>query len=251
MKLHRTERGAPSEGLPSLVFLHHFGGSSRTWAGVMDLLANRFHCVAVDLRGYGDAAAAQEYSLGAMADDVLETVGDLRLARVELIGHSMGGKVALSVAARQPAQLERLVLVAPSPPTPEPMADRERERLLQAHGDRAEAAHTNREITRLPIPVPTLETLLDDNLRCQKRAWNAWLTVGSREDISAVMPQVTRLTLVVAGGADPVLPATILEREVRVRLPNASLEVIPKTGHLLPLEVPVELAALIGRQRGP
>jgi pimeloyl-ACP methyl ester carboxylesterase len=251
VRLHRLERGAASDGLPSLVFLHHFGGSSRTWDAVVALLSDRFHCVAVDLRGYGDSGAAQEYSVGAMADDLLEVVRDLRLARVELIGHSMGGKVALSVAARQPAELERLVLVAPSPPTPEPIEARERERLLRAHGDRAEAAHTNREITRLPIPVSTLETLLDDNLRCQERAWNAWLTVGSREDISAAMPQVTQPTLVVAGGADPVLPAAILEREVRARLPNASLEVIPKTGHLLPLEVPVELAALIGRRHDP
>jgi pimeloyl-ACP methyl ester carboxylesterase len=244
MRLEVMERGLVSNQ-PTLLFLHHFGGSGRTWEPVIRILKDQFHCLAVDLRGFGNSSAASSYTISDMADDVLEVIQQHQLNHLVLIGHSMGGKVAQAVAARGLDGLEGLVLVASSPPTPEPMEDNERERLLNAYGKRDAALETNRKIAKLPINPVDLEQLIEDNLRCAKTAWRAWLEVGSKEDTSNLVSSITCKTLIVAGGADGGLPAPILEREIKTRISGSSLEIIPGSGHLLPLEVPLALAGLI------
>ena len=93
-----------------------------------------WRCLAPDLRGFGESPAPGEgwahYTVDAMADDLHGLLGRLSLGRFIVVGHSMGGKVALALAARQPAGMAGLALLAPSPPTPEPMEPAERARLL-------------------------------------------------------------------------------------------------------------------------
>jgi pimeloyl-ACP methyl ester carboxylesterase len=111
-----AESGA---GEPALAFLHYWGGSARTWQGVIRRLEGQARCVALDQRGWGESVAKDgRYDLGVMADDVEAVVRSLDLRRFVLVGHAMGGKVAQVVAARRPKGLEGLVLVAPAPPTP-------------------------------------------------------------------------------------------------------------------------------------
>lgn len=63
-----AERGA---GEPALLFLHYWGGSSRTWRGVIDRLAEKARCIALDQRGWGGSIAIDgRHDLAAMADDV-------------------------------------------------------------------------------------------------------------------------------------------------------------------------------------
>ena len=233
---------------PTLVFLHHFGGSQRTWDGVIRLLEVRFHCVALDLRGFGDSSATSDYSVVTMADDVLAVIKALNLERYVLIGHSMGGKVALGVAARRPIGLERLVLIASSPPTPEPMEASERARLLRSHGDRAASIKTNRSISRLPIAADALEMLLEDNSRCSPSAWQAWLEAGSLETLELGTLDIP--ALLIAGEHDPVISLELLRSEIVPHLtkPGVEIEIIAGAGHLLPLEAAGRVAELISAQ---
>ena len=105
----REQTGHGSSGRPALVFLHYFGGSGRTWEPVMDaLVAAGWRCLAPDLRGFGESTAPGEdwthYTVDTMADDIHGLIGRLGLERFIVVGHSMGGKVALALAARQPAR---------------------------------------------------------------------------------------------------------------------------------------------------
>ena len=231
---------------PALVFLHYFGGSSRAWLPVMDRLAGAFRCVAPDLRGFGESEAPPSgYAVADGADDVAALVNAMDLEHYVLVGHSMGGKIALALAARQPAGLASLILLAPSPPTPEPMDDAERERLLCGHTDRAEAESTVHKITVRPLPLRLFEQAVEDSLRSSRVAWGAWLRHGSRQDFSARMPRVVVPVLVASGGSDPVVPASLLQREVLARLPGARMTMLPETGHLSPLEAPAAVASLV------
>jgi len=104
------------DGEPALIFLHYWGGSSRSWQDVIDRLGGTPRTIALDQRGWGDSIATDgRYDLVAMADDVETVARTLMLKRYVLVGHSMGGKVAQVVATRRPGGLVGLVLVAPRP----------------------------------------------------------------------------------------------------------------------------------------
>src|SRR5919198_622226 len=93
----------------TVVLLHGFAGTGRAWDAVIARLdAERYNALAPDLRGHGAARDARPISFDAVAADVLAAAP----ARFVLCGYSMGGRIALHVARRAPARVERLVLVA-------------------------------------------------------------------------------------------------------------------------------------------
>src|SRR3954447_5433598 len=147
--LHDEDQGS---GSPALVFLHYFAGSLRSWAHVAGDLSSTGRCLRIDLPGFGRSAPLPAYSVHAAAQAVATQIANYRFDSYVLVGHSMGGKLALACAAMNPSGLAGLVLVAPSPPSPDPMDERERTRLLATHGDRASAERTVRAITRRDIP---------------------------------------------------------------------------------------------------
>ena len=134
------------DGEPALVFLHYWGGSSRTWRIVIDRLGDKSRCIALDQRGWGASIATDaRYDLSVMADDVEAVARQLGLGRYVLVGHSMGGKVAQIVAARRPKELVGLVLIAPAPPTPMPVPETVRAGMLQSYA--------GLDAVRLPVTV--------------------------------------------------------------------------------------------------
>ncbi|MDB6128706.1 MAG: alpha/beta hydrolase fold [Verrucomicrobia bacterium] len=102
-------------GHPPLVILHGMLGSSRNWQTVGRELASTFHVTALDLRNHGSSPHAPEMSYDAMVGDVLEWLDAQGLSRATLLGHSMGGKVAMLLACRHPARVEHLVVVDIAP----------------------------------------------------------------------------------------------------------------------------------------
>ena len=242
--LHVVDRGC---GDRALVFLHYFAGSSRAWAPVMDRLAD-YRCIALDLRGFGDSdGPATGYAVNDSADDVAALIASLGLARYGLIGHSMGGKIALALAARRPPGLEALLLIAPSPPTPEPILDDVRAHLLASRGDRASAEDTARAIMMAGPGTPAFAQVVEDNLRTAPPAWRAWLEQGSREDISALMPRIDRPVLVLVGDEDTTIPPPVIEREVVARIEGAHLVRVARSRHLVPLDAPQAVADAVRR----
>ena len=98
---------------PTVLLIHGIGGDWRTWEPVLDGLARQHHVVAVDLPGHGGSAkGAGDYSLGALASALRDLGGALGLERATVIGHSLGGGVAMQFAYQFPERCERLVLVS-------------------------------------------------------------------------------------------------------------------------------------------
>lgn len=90
-------------------------GSSRNWQTAGADLAAHFHVLAPDLRNHGRSPHAAEMSYEAMFADVLAWAGAQGLGRATWLGHSMGGKVAMLAACRQPALVERLLVADIAP----------------------------------------------------------------------------------------------------------------------------------------
>ena len=241
-QLNILERG---KGNPSLVFLHYFAGSSESWSELIIQLQKTNHCIVPDLPGFGDSQPIKEPTVEAVAKIIAELIHKLDLQNYILIGHSMGGKVALAFAANQPSGLRSLILLAPSPPTPEPIKSSERSRLLKTHGDRSAAEETAHKITVQTLSDVAFDRVVQDNLRTSQTAWNAWLEVGSRQDISSVMSRITVPVLLIVGADDPVIPKSLLEQDVISSIADAQLVVVPNAGHLLPIETPQAIGDLI------
>lgn len=245
VRLHVERHDGVTEA-PTLVFAHAFGASSRTWDGVVRALAGAAPCVVPDLRGWGASEATPTgYAVADMADDLAALVDAFRPERWALVGHSMGGKAALALASRRPAGLVSLVLVAPSPPTPEPMDDAERDRLRTGWADRATAEETVRKTTATALAPDVFEQAVADTLRASAPAWAAWLDGGSREDVSGLAACVAVPTLVVAGREDAALGTDVQARETVARIPGARLTTVEGAGHFVPLDVPEALAEII------
>lgn len=159
----------------TILALHYFAGSGHDFDSLRPLLPATTRLLAPDLPGFGAALipAGFDFSVRAYVDWVADYVAREALTDFTLLGHSMGGKIALALAARQPAALRQLVLLSPSPPAGEPMTDEDRAAALAAYGKLAEARKTCHKITQQPLTAAVQEAIIADNLRCSQEAWDA------------------------------------------------------------------------------
>jgi len=231
------------DGEPALVFLHYWGGSSRTWQEVIERLGGRPRAIALDQRGWGGSVATDgRYDLGAMADDAEAVARALGLKRYVLVGHSMGGKVAQIVAKRRPEGLLGLVLVAPAPPTPMPVPQAQRAAMLDSYGSREGVEQALSVLAGGPLSPEHRERVIEDTLRGAPAAKRAWTERNMIEDISDGLSAVTLPVTVVIGDHDHVEHEPALRATFARLLPQASFRVLKGVGHLSPFEAPDELA---------
>jgi esterase len=111
--LHCREFGSPKQ--PTLCLLHGLFGSANNWMGVVKYLAHDFHIIAPDLRNHGRSPHSPGMDYGLMVGDLLQLFDDLALSEVHLLGHSMGGKVAMWLALQQPERVEKLLVADIAP----------------------------------------------------------------------------------------------------------------------------------------
>ena len=225
---------------PALVLLHAFGSAGRSFARVADRLREHAQVHAPDLPGHGDAADLPEPSVDAYAGWAQAQVGEADAGSVVLAGWSMGGKVALALAARRPPWLRALVLLAPSPPSPEPMDEDDRARQLAGHGDAALARASVSALMNPHVAPDRLDEAVEDRLRTSPAAWRWWLERGSRESLAS--PPVQMPAVVVVGADDPNLGAEVQRRLTLPALAAGRVEVLAGCRHFLPLEAPEGVA---------
>ena len=111
LELAYTEHGSG----PPVVILHGLLGSARNWATISKHLAGAYRVLAVDLRNHGRSPWADEMGYEAMAEDVAALIARLELAPAAIVGHSMGGKVAMELALSHGDAVARLVVVDIAP----------------------------------------------------------------------------------------------------------------------------------------
>jgi pimeloyl-ACP methyl ester carboxylesterase len=98
---------------PPVVLVHGMVNSSRHWAAVAERLADRYDVIAPDLVGHGDSATPRgDYSLGAHASVIRDLLSSLGIERATLVGHSLGGGVAMVFFWQFPQRVERLALIS-------------------------------------------------------------------------------------------------------------------------------------------
>jgi pimeloyl-ACP methyl ester carboxylesterase len=243
-KIHVREQG---EGELAFVFLHYWGGSSRTWEGVASELSSQYRTIATDHRGWGDSDAPEHgYAIADLANDAAEVIEALNVQRYVLIGHSMGGKVAQLLASRRPKGLAGVVLVAPSPPSPMTLPNEQRAAMASSYASRESVSWVlDNVLTATPLSPAHREQVIADSLRGAPQAKAAWPNATMLEDITSDVLAIDVPVMVIAGEHDQVDRVETLQRELLPRIAGARLHVLPGVGHLSPLEAPAMVAKVI------
>ncbi|OOV88154.1 alpha/beta fold hydrolase [Oceanospirillum linum] len=109
--LFYTEQG---EGFP-LIIIHGLFGSADNWRTLSKKFAEQYRVIALDLRNHGRSPHVEGMSYPAMASDVLALMDSLQLEEAHILGHSMGGKVAMQLALNHPERIEKLVVADIAP----------------------------------------------------------------------------------------------------------------------------------------
>lgn len=105
----------PYDGNHSILILHGLFGSQRNWYSIAKRLAEKFEVYTLDLRNHGESAHSEIMSYQEMAGDILQFVSEHDLNKVAIVGHSIGGKVAMQASLQEPEMISKLIIVDIAP----------------------------------------------------------------------------------------------------------------------------------------
>jgi 2-succinyl-6-hydroxy-2,4-cyclohexadiene-1-carboxylate synthase len=236
---------------PTVVFLHGFTHTGRSWQPVIAALAERYTSVADDIRGHGDASGRVPVSLEAVIDDVLAAAP----GRFTLVGYSMGGRIALHVALAAGDRVERLVLIGASPGIADDAARAARRRADEELADEVEHSSIEafaRRWAQTPVlaglPPAVLEAAHADRLRSTPaglaRALRG-LGTGALPSLWDRLGELSMPVVLAVGERDEKFRA--IAAEMSRGISGAQVVVVPGAGHAVHLEAPDAIAALLNR----
>lgn len=239
MKLAATVHG---EGAP-LVVAHGLFGSGRNWGVVAKRLADARRVVSVDMRNHGESPWDDDHSYAAMATDLAEMAPH----PFDIVGHSMGGKAAMTLALTRPDAVQRLIVIDIAPVA----YDHSQMQFLEAMRGADLSGIERRSDVDLGLDDPAVEAFLLQSLDAQNRRWRLNLDVlAARMDETLGWPETdavfTGPTLILRGGASDYVADAHLPR-IREHFPEAIVETIEGAGHWLHAERPRETEAAIRR----
>jgi pimeloyl-ACP methyl ester carboxylesterase len=251
---------------PVLLLIHGMGGSFENWAEVIEPLARRRTVIAPDLPGHGASApGGGDYSVGALAAGLRDLLAALGHERATLVGHSLGGGIAMQFAYQFPELVERLVLVSSGGLGPEvspvlraaalPGADAfisataaagKRVGPLLGRGLAALGLRPSADVAEV---VRGYGTLTDPRRRAAFLATVRAVigTGGQRVDATDRLYLAEAVpTLIVWGARDRIIPVRHGEDAHR-HIPGSRLEVFEDVGHLPQVEAPLRFVLALER----
>jgi pimeloyl-ACP methyl ester carboxylesterase len=234
-------------GKKHIVFVHYFGGDAGSWKWLVKRLSKNFTCVLLNLPGFNNTENLEELSIYSYANFINQQIEKLNIKDYILCGHSMGGKLALYAAQIMMGEKpEKILLIAPSPPTVENMPEEEKQRMLN-HPNKEEAIKTVEKVTKKKLRKEKRNYAIESQLRIDSKAWKWWITEGMNEDISERIATLDIPTFVICSKKDPAISIDAIYKEVMPNLVKPSILVLNRVGHLIPMESPRKLARQIKR----
>jgi esterase len=243
MRLHFQVQG---DGHP-LIILHGFLGSSDNWRAMSKRLAALYTVFAIDLRNHGHSPHSGVMNYPLMAEDLREFVDEHAVSKAFLLGHSMGGKVAMQFAAEFPDCVEKLVIVDISPKS-YPPSQRPLLSALQNLDPSALTTFADADAALAPaVADSALRQFLLKNLTREPGGGFRWRialdSIAANYD-ELIKPVATRNTFdkpacFLRAGASSFVEENDLA-PIRESFPLAEMRTIANAGHWLHIETPDE-----------
>ncbi|WP_321391261.1 alpha/beta fold hydrolase [Emcibacter sp.] len=248
MKLRFDHYG--DNGFP-LIILHGLFGSASNFRSLAKLYGEKYSVYCLDLRNHGESPHGDDSSYDAMASDILEFMDDHNMTSANILGHSMGGKVAMQLALSHPDRVNKLIVgdIAPVtyPPNHTEVFDGLNALDLNAISSRGEAE----TVLKNYISNPGVRLFLLSNLARKKDQgfyWRMNLPVLEHEyDQIAAAPRgapFEKAALFIRGELSEYIPESFYPA-IRELFPNARIETLAGAGHWLHAEKPQEFTKLV------
>lgn len=251
MKLHYKEMG---HGQPLLI-LHGLFGTLDNWQTLAKRLAEHYNVFLVDLRNHGRSPHSEQHDYDAMADDVLRLVDDLQIPTPAIMGHSMGGKVAMNYALKHPTHITKLIVVDIAPKAYPPHHDE----IIDA----LKSVDLSTVTSRGDVDAQLAKTISQESVRLflMKNLYRKEdNTFGWRMNLAAIDKNYENVAASVASDV-PFKKSTLFIKGGRSRyiLPEdvygsiehlftlVEVETIPNAGHWVHAEAPNEVYGLVTR----
>jgi pimeloyl-ACP methyl ester carboxylesterase len=241
----------------AVVLLHGFASSVYTWKDVIPALAGAHDVVAFDFPGFGGSSIPRPLEAGRYPADVIAVMDALGIARASLVGNSLGGAVAVMVAAERPERVERLVLIDSAGFN---YAAADRPWLLRAMGSPAAAAVVERLPVKRRLIAQGLRQVFHDDAKVTDERIDAYARPMMRPGaiaaaagvlrgrppapIEAQLRRVRAPALVIWGADDGWIPPAHARRFAEA-LPGAEVAMIEDCGHVPQEEKPAEVARIV------
>jgi 3-oxoadipate enol-lactonase/4-carboxymuconolactone decarboxylase len=246
------------EGAPIVVFSNSVGATDEMWDAQVPALAERYRVLRYDTRGHGRSQVVErKTTVEDLADDLAAMLDSLDIPKAHVVGLSLGGMTGQAFALRHPKRLESLVLMATSAHLPPPGAWDERAATARGKGM---GAIVDTVLARWFTPAfaeahperiaPVRQRFLANDPRGYAICCEAIRDMDLRPQIATI----TTPTLIIAGVDDPATPVAMME-QIRSRIADSELIIIPRAAHLFPVERPevvnAHLLAFLGRTARP
>ena len=249
--LYYEERG---QGTP-IVLLHGFPFDHTIWQSQLQDVSGVARVLAVDLPGFGrsEPLGDTQPTMEDYANTLALWAGQVGLDRFVLVGHSMGGYIALAMMRHFPEMISGLGLVCTRASADTPEARESRSKLIKELWDRGPQAVVDSMLKRLFAPQ-TLEERPDVVARIQEVMMRqpvegmvqALQAMAGRPDSTPLLPAIKVPTLVVSGEHDAIIPHDEIDL-LEASIPGAVHRVVRHAGHMPMVERPERVSALLGQ----
>ncbi|WP_242929494.1 alpha/beta fold hydrolase [Pontibacter vulgaris] len=249
MKLHYREMG---HGQPLLI-LHGLFGTSDNWQTLAKRLAENYNVFLVDLRNHGRSPHSDQHDYDVMAADVLALVDELQIPTPAIMGHSMGGKVAMNYALKYPTRLTKLIVVDIAPKAYPPHHDE----IIDA----LQSVDLSTVTSRGEVDAQLAKTIKEDEVRLflMKNLYRKEdNTFGWRMNLDAIEKNYGKIaaaitsdvpfkkhTLFIKGGRSRYILPEDIYSSIEHLFTLVEVETVPNAGHWVHAEAPDQVYELV------
>ena len=227
------------EGAPVVAFSNSIGTTLEMWDAQAEALSAHYRCLRYDTRGHGRSTVAdRSITINDLADDLAGLLDALSMPKAHIVGLSLGGMTAQAFTLRYPDRTTSLTLMATAAYLPP--AEGWEQRAVTVCRD-GMAAISDAVISRWftpPYPQDFPEkvaSVRERFLQMDPRGYAVCCRVIRDMDLRQDIGLITAPTLIIAGADDPATPVAMME-DIRARIADSELVVLPRAAHLLAIE---------------